>query len=88
MEANILDNIGIKVNMRELPSFPLYEYASERLYGTHWLSRLWCRRLRPRLMPARQAEAERIMDDARRHMQMDFISAVLETGAADVGAGT
>ena len=80
MNKRILDNIGITVNMRELPSFPLYEYANRRLYGTHWLSRFWCRRLRPRFAPARQAEAERIMDDARRHIQMDFISTVLDRG--------
>jgi hypothetical protein len=47
----ILDNVGICVQMSKLPSAERLRIARRRLYGTHWLSRLWCRKIRPWLCP-------------------------------------
>ncbi len=45
----MLDNVGIYVNLSNLPSAQKFQAARRRKYGTHWLSRFWCQKLRPHL---------------------------------------
>lgn len=53
---NIIDNIGIHVNVRGLPTFERYRAAASAYYGTDWLGRAWCKYIRPILAPRQHAK--------------------------------
>ena len=69
----LLDNFGIRVNLVDLPTWPLYEYAHAEMYGSGPASRLWCMVIRPRIMPRRQARIERVMENAAAHIRQDLM---------------
>lgn len=76
----MFDNLGIRVNMSGLPSTQQWREAQNRLYGAGWLSRLWCRKLRPLLMPGLQQRYEDALLFEQERRQMEFMNAVLEQG--------
>lgn len=76
----ILDNVGIHVRYSDLPSYELLEQCRKALEGTGLLSRFWCRRLRPRLLPDCQATIEYANDQINYQMRREFIDAIMEQG--------
>lgn len=76
----MLDNVGISINEATLPTWAQLKADRDRLYGSRWLSRIWCQWIRPRLMPTRQRRylaAYQISETAHR---VAFMAAVLEQG--------
>jgi len=76
----MLDNLGITISMRLLESWPAYALARKAMFGTHWLSRLWCRKLRPVLKPQRQAIIKAEFEKQQKIIQQEYLLAVLEAG--------
>ena len=78
--AMLLDNIGIRVSFAELPSAAEYREAKRVWYGTNWLSRLWCRKLRPVLFPHRHNLARQHFEAMRLLTQQEMMVEVLRQG--------
>ena len=82
----LLDNIGIRIRMEDLPSYPLLRGWRRIYYGTGWLSRLWCWHIRPRIDKETQgfieAELGRIQDVIRQ----ELLVAALAKGEELMGA--
>ena len=76
----ILDYVGIHIRMSSLSSWAAKEQAYADLYGTHWLSRLWCRHIRPQLKPGQQAAIEARYERLGQKVKQEFMLAVLEKG--------
>ena len=79
----MLDNIGIRVNMAELPSSTTFAAAKQLKYGDNWKSRLWARKIRPVLFPKSQAYVDLLWDNVRRQRQRELLSAVITEGKMD-----
>jgi len=77
----LIDNVGITINETELPSWELFKYCRQKVYGTHWLSRFWCRHIRPFVAPKKQMDL--LIDFAAAELQWrtDFMNAILERGS-------
>lgn len=76
----MLENLGIRIDMSSLSTWPEYKAARDRLFGRRMLGRFWCRRIRPRLMPERQREYRARYDLARTAHQIEFMAEVLKRG--------
>ena len=74
------DNLGIHINTADLPTAETHKAANRVYYGTHWLSRIYCQRLRPRLQPRKHAELKAAWQQAQHEHQQAFMLAVLEKG--------
>lgn len=74
----MLDNLGIRIDLRTLPSWELYVYARDRKYGRWWGERWWFKHIRPWLRPGRQAAVDAIWEDAKMHQRHDFMNALLD----------
>jgi hypothetical protein len=79
----MFDNLGITINLAQLPSWERFDNCRHRMFGAGWLSRFWCAHLRPRLMPVRQAQIERAYSDALAQHQREFMTAILERAGAN-----
>jgi len=75
----ILDNIGITINMRTLPSWPERCKRQKLLYGSGFLSRLWCK-LRRYLEPKLYTQLVEDYETAKLKTQAELLNAVLEKG--------
>ena len=80
---HLLDNFGITIKLSELPIWPIYKIDYANLYGSSWLSRLWCQHIRPRIMPARQARYEKRYKESRAVFLQQHMNAVLELGTGE-----
>lgn len=78
--ASLLDNIGIRIDRRTLPSWKEYEFAYNNWFGTHWLSRLWCQNLRRAFAPIAHIKADIAYGDARFKIMRELLNAVIESG--------
>jgi hypothetical protein len=76
----MLDNVGIRVDVRKLPAASALHSARRRKNGTHWLARVWCQTLRPILAPAKQKAIDAAFDAAQVRVQTEFMDAVLRQG--------
>ena len=74
----IVDNIGITVNMRELPSWQRYQELKGAVYGSGLLSRIWAQILRPWLRPVAHAELWAQWDTVERELHEELIWATIE----------
>ena len=75
----LLDNIGITIKMRELPSWAAREKAWREAFGNDVLSRLRYR-FRAMLFPRKQAELAAVWEAAKRRMREEWVAVVLEKG--------
>jgi hypothetical protein len=73
----ILDNVGIRIDTRKLPSYKLLADATARKYGTNLFSRFWCRHIRPWLQPMKHAAIDVIWQDATKQNRIEFMDAIL-----------
>jgi hypothetical protein len=78
--AMMFDNLGIHVNMSKLPSAEKLRAARQELYGTHWLSRLYCRKIRPYLYPEKHRGLVRDVDTLEGLQRIEFLNEVLKQG--------
>ena len=78
--SNMLDSLGITISMRTLPSWPLRVFVSEIMYGTNWLSRLWCIHLRPRLHPKKQTQIMEAHERAKEITCAELINRIIKDG--------
>ena len=78
--TNIIDNLGITIEMGKLPSHEPRAEAYRAAFGGGRLSRLWRGRVRPILFPTRQAELVAEWESAKRRMREEWIAVVLEKG--------
>lgn len=81
----MLDNLGIRVKIDSLPTYPYYQHEKQRKYGTNWLSRIWCGHLRPCLLPEKQQAIDSSWEEAQGHLRLDLLNEVLHLGAEMVG---
>ncbi len=73
-----LSQLGITLNVTDLPSWELYAYCRDKLYGTSRLSRFWFQQIRPWLAPKKQEEIELAYVDAMAIHKQEYLNAVLE----------
>lgn len=83
----IWDNLGIQVRVSDLPTAQAHTLLSELMYGSgssrrlaYVLSRLWCLKIRPWLMPRRQAQIEQAHSDLQELQQVLLLNAVIDEG--------
>lgn len=77
MKAALLDNFGIRINLASLDSMPDYSRYYAEMFGHGILRRLWCRHLRPIVMPRKQAQIERAWAGARADLMQEFLLVIL-----------
>jgi hypothetical protein len=75
----LLDNLGITIKMRELPSWNERCKRQELLYGSGFFSRLWCN-LRRYLEPKLYAQLVEDYETVKLQTQAEMMNAVLEKG--------
>ncbi len=75
-----LDNLGVTVNMRSLPSWPERCKRRRKLYGTHIISRFWCRKIRPYLNTKLHTQLVEDYETVKLKTQAELLNAVLEKG--------
>ena len=81
----LLDNIGIRIKVEDLASWPIYHALRRQYYGTHWLSRLWCQCARKHLAPGTHRLIERAFDLSLALLQRQLLEAVLAKGEELLG---
>jgi len=74
----LLDSIGIRIDVSSLPASPAHVLCRNALYGTGWLSTLWCRYIRPIVAKQRQVRAEQAYDSARLLLQQQFLNELID----------
>ncbi len=73
-----LRDYGLTIRLSSVPTFPEYTAAKRRMYGSGWLSRLWCWHFRPMLFPkAQQREAE-VFEAVQARHNVAIANAVLD----------
>lgn len=77
-EQRILDSLGLHIDISKLPTASEYKASCSRYYGTHWLSRIWCRWLRPVIMPTIHEMIKVNFEHAQLEHQQAFAHAILE----------
>ena len=75
----LLDNLGITINMRTLPSWPERCRRQELLYGSSFFGRIWCK-LRRYLEPKLYAQLVEDYETVKLKTQAELLNAVLEKG--------
>lgn len=79
----ILDNVGLRVDLKAWPFAPLYVLARDAKFGRGWLSRLWAQRVRPWLCPARQVLIDEAYAAAVLQRRQWFLNTVTEAKETD-----
>jgi len=74
----IIDNLGMTFSIDSLQSGSLMHYLRERYYGEGRLSRLWCQKIRPKVMRKKQERIADLYETALKIYQRDFLNAVME----------
>ena len=80
----LLENIGIRVDMRALPSADLYTTAQEFYFGSGCLGRFYARNIRQFIAPKMHEEASRTWQQAKTTLRQELINAVLEKGQESI----
>ena len=70
----MLDGLGINVNKTKsaLLSYDIYEDSKRTYYGHNWITRLWCKRIRPVFFRSWQQEAEHNLKESAQWLESDF----------------
>ncbi|MCK5557096.1 MAG: hypothetical protein KAJ01_01875 [Candidatus Hydrogenedentes bacterium] len=79
-EKRILDNIGITVNMAELPSAEATCKAGHRIYGSGRLSGFWHFTVLRNLFPNRHQKLVEEWRELYGQLQREFLEAVMKEG--------
>ena len=75
---SLLDNLGTRLNVSELPGASEYRIARDSLFGKGRVGRFWCKHVRPWLFPLRQQVARQRFMVAQRIIRREMINAVFE----------
>ena len=75
----LLDNIGIKINMSELPSMKSLQYAQSLLWDAPWLLRA-VREIYFKIKPQVYNDRTELLEYLRRCNQQEVLNKVLEEG--------
>jgi hypothetical protein len=76
----LYDNLGIRIDVGSLPTYPFYAEAHRDRYGTHWLSRLWCQHIRRLFVPTIHKRVLARYLYVEMHHKQEFMNAVLAEG--------
>lgn len=74
----LLDNLGMTFSMESLNSGSLMYYLRDQYYGTNWLARWWCQRIRPKVASRKHKRIEHLYETAMTIYRRDFLNAVME----------
>lgn len=78
--TNLLDNIGLTIKHGDLPTYPEYAKWRAKYYGTNFLSRFWCRKVRARLFLKYDGELREHVRISEMEHRQAFLNAVIEQG--------
>ena len=78
MSESLLDNLGVHINLADLPSAEIYTEAFSAYYGKGRLGRFWAMRIRPVIMPWNHYEINQRFRRAQRTMRQELLSTMLE----------
>lgn len=76
----LLDNLGMTFSMESLNSGSIMHYLRDQFYGTNWLSRRWCQKIRPKVAKRKHKRLEYLYETAMTIYRRDFLNAVMEKG--------
>jgi len=82
MSDSLLDNLGLHINIADLPSAKVYAGAFSAYYGNGWLGRLWAMRLRPIVAPWKHHKAKEQLRRTQRAMRQELMGMVLKKSFA------
>lgn len=81
----IFDNLGLHARVIDLPTYPVYRLCSDMMKGSGpsftlkgRLSRLWCNKLRPWLLPERQKLIEKAYKEIRLLQRQALLDHIIE----------
>ena len=80
----LLDNFGITFNLQMLEIWPEYKAAKDRLYGTHWVSRLWMKWVYPAIKSAQYNNLELQFRNKLLELQCESLIAVIEKAKDEI----
>ena len=78
--SKILDNLGITINMSELPSADLCAVIYELRFGSGRLKRFYVRNIRPIITPRKHKQICMAWSQARLIRQQEVMNAVIKKG--------
>ena len=78
-QLSILPSIGIKIEVRKLPSWKAKECACSKAFGDNMLSMAWCK-ARSWLFPWRHRALVNAYQKLQRRAQAELLNAVMESG--------
>ena len=76
----ILDNLGITINISELPSADLYAVVQNLHFGSGYLGRFYARNIRKFIAPKKHKQICIAWSQARLIHQQEVMNAVLKKG--------
>lgn len=70
----MLDAVGINGHKTrlELMAYEIHEDSKRTYYGHNWITRLWCKKIRPVFFKAWQQEAEHNLKESAQWLESDF----------------
>jgi len=78
----MLDSLGIYVDTGKLPCVERLRAARRRQYGTNYISRWWCLKIRPRLFPKIQREIDSTARTLQEQLWLEFDNEVMNQAKA------
>ncbi len=76
----LLDNVGLTIHITELPTHKIHSYCYDLMYGADYLSRLWCKYIRPIVAPNAHELIKTTYEEAVSLFQIDIINETIKQG--------